>query len=283
MKKRLRLIFTAAATLFLATAVLAAPPSPAARVVFPADWRTDTWYGFTRHHFTFEGCKAWIVEPPQPAADHRWSWCTQWATAFVPRVGTVALLEHGFYHVHIDVFKYRASPEGVAIMRRFQDKLVGMGLSPKANLIGMSWGGFLALRYAEENPAQVCAIYLDAPVCDAADPDPSPVSGPQASRRNQQIARCFGLSVEQLKSSPLNPVNNLKPIADAKIPVFAAIGQDDLVVNHATNFDVVEKNLRAAGGVLWKVVRRGAWGHHPHGFDDVSALLDFHCKARERK
>ncbi len=248
------------------------------RITFPADWPTDNWYGFTRHHFTFEGCKAWIVEPPMPAPDNRWSWCMQWAEAFVPRVGTIALLEHGFYHVHIDAFEFRASPKGIAIMRRFQDKLVGMGLSPKANLIGMSWGGYFSLRYAEENPAQVCAIYLDAPLCNAADED---TGSEHPARHNQEISERYGLSFEELKTSPLNPVNNLKPIADAKIPVFAAIGEDDCVVNHKTNFDVVEKNFLAAGGAFWKVVRRPAWGHHPHGVDDVTELLDFHWKARE--
>jgi pimeloyl-ACP methyl ester carboxylesterase len=251
------------------------------RIQFPADWPTDTWYGFPRHHFTVDGCKAWIVEPPLPAPDNRWSWCTQWAEAFVPRVGTVALLEHGFYHAHIDAFEFRGSPEGIAVMRRFQEKLIGMGLSPKANLIGMSWGGYLSLRYAAEHPEGVAAIYLDAPLCNAADDDTTPASIIHAARHNQEISERYGLSFDELKTSPLNPVNNLQPIVDAKIPVYAAVGEDDQVVNHATNFDVVERNFLAAGGVFWKVVRRSAWGHHPHGFDDVSELLDFHWRARE--
>ena len=74
------------------------------RIVFPESWTADEWYGFTRHHFDFEGCKAWIVEPKYPAGDGRWSWCTVWPEAFVRRVGIVALLEHGFYHVHVDAF-----------------------------------------------------------------------------------------------------------------------------------------------------------------------------------
>ena len=246
------------------------------RIVFPSDWETDDWYGFKRHNFSFEGHKAWIVEPFTPAPDNRWSWCTQWADAFVPRVGTVALLEHGFYHVHIDVFKYRANPEGVAVMGRFHEKLVSMGLSPKANLIGMSWGGYFSLRYAGTFPDRVCAIYLDAPLCNAADNDAEHAAG-----HNLDVVEQYGLSLEELKTSKLNPVNNLKPIADAKIPIFVAIGQQDMVVRHEDNFDIVEQRLKEFGGNIVKVVRRESWGHHPHGFDNVKELLDFHWKARE--
>ena len=39
------------------------------RIVFPESWTADEWYGFTRHHFDFEGCKAWIVEPKYPAGE----------------------------------------------------------------------------------------------------------------------------------------------------------------------------------------------------------------------
>ena len=149
------------------------------RIVFPEKWNCDQWYGFTRYHFEFENCKAWIVEPEFPAGDGRWSWCTVWPEAFVKRVGIVDLLEHGFYHVHIDAFAFRANPEGVALMGRFHDFLVSMGLSAKCNLIGMSWGGFFSLRYAETFPERIAAIYLDAPLCNAADP-----ASPDSDRTN---------------------------------------------------------------------------------------------------
>lgn len=250
------------------------------RIVFPETWEKDVWYGFTRHKFTFEGHNAWIVEPVTPAPDNRWSWCMQWADAFVKRVGTVALLEHGFYHVHINVFEYRANPEGLAIMGRFHEFLVSMGLSPKANLIGMSWGGFFSLRYAGTFPERVCAIYLDAPLCNAAEIDPTG-KDENIQRHNKNFCDYFKMTLDELKDSKLNPINNLKPIADAKIPIFAAIGMTDCSVAHESNFDIVEQRLQEMGGNIVKVIRRNYWGHHPHGLDDVSELLDFHWRARE--
>lgn len=237
------------------------------RIVFPAEWKTEEWYGFTRHCFEFEGCNAWIAEPHYAAGDGRWSWVTQWAEAFVERTGVVGLLNHGFYHVHIDVFKYKCSPEGVAIMGRFQDKLVAMGLSPKCNLVGMSWGGFFALRYAETFPDRVCGIYLDAPVCDAS----------EKKDRLPSIMETYKMTQEELAVSPLNPINNTAAIAH--IPVLGIVGTADTIVNVTTNFDVFAKRFQEAGGHL-EQIRRDAWGHHPHGLDDVTPLLQFHCSVR---
>lgn len=240
--------------------------------LFPG-WEVDEWYGFKRYKFEFEGRYAWVAVPETPAGDGRFSWCTQWAEAFVPRVGTVELLKNGFYHVHIDIFDTKASPEGVAVMGRFHDWLVSRGLSAKANLIGMSWGGFISLRYAGTFPERIAAIYLDAPVCNAADP------GAEAADRLEAISSNYGLTVEELKKSPLNPLNKLQFFADYNIPLFIATGEDDLLVKVATNINLVEEELKRMN-VAYKIIRRPVWGHHPHGFDDVSEVLEFHMKSR---
>lgn len=243
------------------------------RIVFPEKWTTDEWYGFKRYHFEFENCKAWIAEPKYPAGDGRWSWCTVWPEAYVRRVGIVDLLEHGFYHVHIDAFAFRASPEGVAVMGRFHDFLVSMGLSEKTNLIGMSWGGFFSLRYAETFPQRIAAMYLDAPVCNAADPVCAD------GERIKSILENCKMSFEEMTKSKLNPLNNVEVLVNARIPMMAAIGETDQSVNNDTNFNLLEKRIIELGGSI-KTIRRNYWGHHPHGFDDTEELLAFHCNAR---
>ncbi|MBQ9775919.1 MAG: alpha/beta fold hydrolase [Lentisphaeria bacterium] len=240
---------------------------------YSPEWEMEEWYGFKRYKFQFEGRLAWVAEPETPAGDGRWSWCTQWAEAFVPRVGTVALLQNGFHHAHIDIFDTKASPEGVAVMGRFHDFLVSRGLSAKANMIGMSWGGFISLRYSSTYPERIAAIYLDAPVCNAADP------GAEAADRVEAISEQYGLSVEELKTSLLNPLNNLKFLADYKIPLYIATGEDDTLVKVSSNINLVEEELKRMG-VAYEIVRRQVWGHHPHGFDDVSEVLKFHQNSR---
>ena len=236
------------------------------KIQFPEEWATDKWYGFTRHKFVFEGHNAWIVEPRYPAGDGRWSWTLQWAEAFVPRTGVPDLLEHGFYHTHIDVFETRCNPEGVEILARYQKFLVGMGLAPKACIIGMSWGGLFSLRYAETHPENVCAIYLDAPVCDASE------NTPASADRFAKISELYKLTQDELKVSPLNPINNVAAIKN--IPVLGVVGLADQTVDVETNFNVFEERFKAAGGNV-EAIKRPAWGHHPHGLDDTTPILDF--------
>lgn len=269
-------------------------------VSIPEEWPVDVWYGFKRHHFEVDGCPAWVVEPKFPSPDGRWSWTPQWAEAFVPRVGTLALLDHGFYHATVDVYKYRGSAEGMRIMRKFQDVLIGLGLAPKANLIGMSWGGFFSMRYAIEHPEGVNAVYLDAPVTDASD------SAPCAASRLEEIKEQFGMTQEELKAFPGNPVNGADALIKAGIPFFVTVSLSDDVVLPEKNFDILEKRLKEAGAdivpVTWDklnpvdseklfanvrgskffIYRRDAWGHHPHGFDDVIPLLYFHWNSLKK-
>ncbi len=130
------------------------------------DGETVEWYGFTRHNFELDGHKAFIVEPRFASPGLPWSWCTQWAEAFVPRTPALKLLERGFHHVHIDLFETRMNPEGIKIAKKFYDLLQSLGFNSKAALIGMSYGGLFSLRWAEEYPETVGAVYLDAPVTD---------------------------------------------------------------------------------------------------------------------
>ena len=55
--------------------------------------------------------------------------------------------------------------ERAVVLAAYQRFLVEeLGLAPKANLVGMSWGGFFSTRYAARYPQNVCRIYLDAPL-----------------------------------------------------------------------------------------------------------------------
>ena len=237
---------------------------------------SDTWGAGHRIIFDFNGRKGWVIEPATPAPGRPWVWTMQWMGAFLERTGAPDLVKRGYYHVHLAAYDTRANREGLLALADFQDYLVReLGFAPKANLIGMSWGGFFSLRYAETFPNRVCAIYLDAPVCNAADPEPS------AADRVKTILDNCGISFEEMTTSKLNPLNNVEAIVDARIPLFAAVGQTDESVALAANFDLLEKRILELGGSI-KVIRRNYWGHHPHGLDDPEELLAFHCAAREQ-
>ena len=194
--------------------------------------------------------------------------------SFLERVGTTELLARGFHHAHIDVFETKCNQEGVEIMKRFHEFLVSRNLAEKVNLIGMSWGGYFSLRYATTYPEKVRALYLDAPVCNSADWDSS------ADERVADISKMYKMSIKELKESKLNPLNCVEKLKN--IPLFIATGEDDLVVKVATNINLLEAELKRYE-IPYTIVRRPAWGHHPHGFDNRTELIKFHETAVKTK
>ena len=262
--------------------VSSAPCGPRPEIAYP-EGVTVEWYGFKRHNFELDGRKGFIVEPPNPAPGLPWHWCLQWAEAFVPRTPALKLLERGFHHVHFDVFDTCLNEDGVAALEKFYRMLRGLGFHPKTVLTGMSYGGLFSLRWAAEHPETVAAIYLDAPVCTldfrltALLRTLSPEQD-EASRKDAvRIAKLFRTTVKGLAGHPLAPVNNVLPIAKAKIPIFCIRSGQDMSVDPRCNIDVFAERLQAAGGRI-EVMRRDFYGHHPHGLPDPSRLADFMLK-----
>ena len=250
------------------------------RIQYP-EGEVVNWHGYRRHNFELDGRKGFIVEPPHPAAGLPWSWCLQWADAFVPRTPALKLLERGFHHVYFDVFSTYMNEEGVKALEKFYAMLQKLHFHKKAALIGMSYGGLFSLRWAAEHPETVGVMWLDAPVCSlgfAAERNERNAS-PQILKSMQGEAQkhfaAYKVSdLQGLLDHPLNPLNNYLPIAKAGIPILAIRSGQDQTVLPASNIDELEKRMNQAGGKI-QVIRRDYFGHHPHGLDDPTPLADF--------
>lgn len=239
------------------------------------------WYGYRRHNFELDGHKGFIVEPPHPATGLPWSWCIQWAEAFVPRTPALKLLERGFHHVFLDVFSTYMNESGIRTLEKFYAMLQGMHFHKKCALFGMSYGGLFSLRWAAEHPETVGAVWLDAPVCSLTfaaernESNTSPAILEHLHAEAEKHYKAYGVAgIEGLRKHPLNPLNNYQPIAKAKIPILAIRSGQDQTVLPESNIDLLEKRLLEAGGDI-QVVRRDYYGHHPHGLDDPAPLADF--------
>ncbi len=240
-----------------------------------------TWYGYRRHNFVLNGRKGFIVEPPHPAAGLPWTWCLQWAEAFVPRTPALKLLERGFHHVHFDVFDTYMNEEGARCLKEFYDMLQVLNFNRQAALIGMSYGGLFSLRWAAEYPETVGGIYLDAPVCSLAfaaernsgNARPEVIDYYQSEA--QKHFRAYAVnSYQELMDHPLSPLNNFRSIAEAGIPILAIRSGQDQTVLPESNIDLFAQRLLQAGGKI-QVINRSYYGHHPHGLDDPTPLADF--------
>lgn len=231
----------------------------------------DVWYGFKRTKFDFNGRVGWVVEPSVALAEGRpWTWTMQWAEAFVDRTGVLDLLRKGYHHVTLDLFATRMDDTGVAAAAEFQKFLVSeLGFASKANLVGMSWGGFFSTRYAAAHPENVRKIYYDAPLMTFkkfGHPDPKRIASWASSLPADG----------KWENDPRMPVNMAEKIAKAGIPVLLLYGGHDQTVPPAENCELFIERYKSAGGSPI-VNHRRLFGHHPHGLDPdkTAQIVDF--------
>ena len=239
--------------------------------------RSDTWYGYNRTVFDFEGHEAWIVSPKcDPAAGLPWTWTMQWAEAYVDRTGVLDLLAKGWHHVTIETFQHRMDEEGLRVSRAFQKFLVEeIGFAPKACLVGMSWGGFFSTRYAAAFPECVGKIYLDAPLMNF---DGFAEVGGTPTENAAQIGPWANMPPADgnWSADPRMPVNMADPLAKTGIPILLLYGGQDATVPPAKNCELFAERFKAAGGKI-DIRHRGLYGHHPHGEDPnkTSSIVSF--------
>jgi pimeloyl-ACP methyl ester carboxylesterase len=241
---------------------------------FPGE-TIDTWHGHKRHKFTVDGRQAWVVEPKKPAAGRPWSWCMEFPDAFTERCAAVRLLEAGYHHAHIQVGNTFGCPAAVKHFNAFYQSVTAAGLAAKPVLIGLSRGGLYAYRWASENPDKVAAVYGDAPVCDFKSWPGGKGKGKGSKGDWASLIRCYGFKDEaEALAYPGNPIDRLAPLAKAGVPLIHVVGDADDVVPVAENTTIIEERYRKLGGVI-QVIHKPGVGHHPHGLDDPTPVVDF--------
>lgn len=250
---------TAAALFALPFTVTAAPESPG---------RISEWHGGERHDFKCGERAAILVCPRTPAEGRPWIWRTEFF-GHEPQADA-ALLAQGWHVAYLDVQNLYGSPTALEAMDAFFRRMTaGRGLAGKVVLEGFSRGGLFALNWAARNPGKVSSIYNDAPVCDF-----STWPANKSPADWERLLKCYGITAEQAPGSPLNPVNNLAPLAKAGIPLLHVVGDADDVVPVAKNTAVVEERYKALGGKI-EVIHKPGVNHHPHSLVDPKPIVDF--------
>lgn len=246
--------------------------------------RADQWHGFVRHRFAVDGATAWVVEPHQAAPGKPWSWCLEFPDAFTDRTGVLQLLEHGFHHVHLEVGNTFGSPRALEQFEAFYQLLQRGGLGPKAALVGISRGGLYAYRWAAKNPERVVCIYGDAPVCDFKSWPGGKGTGKGSAGDWTQLQRHYGFANEaEALAFTGNPVDQLAPLAKAKVRLIHVVGDTDDVVPVTENTGLIESRYQALGGRI-QVIHKPGVGHHPHGLDNPAPVVTFIRESfRDRK
>lgn len=71
-----------------------------------------------------------------------------------------------------------------------------------------------------------------------------------------------------------NPIDTLAPLAKARVPILAVVGDADKTVPVSENIDIVGKRYQALGGKI-QVIRKPGCDHHPHSLPDPAPIVDF--------
>jgi pimeloyl-ACP methyl ester carboxylesterase len=244
------------------------------------------WQGFARHDFRVGGLDATVIVPDRPLPGRPWAWRGEFFGAFADC--DVALVKAGWHLAYLKVPDLFGSPKAVKKWEAFHAAMVkDYGMHPKPGLIGLSRGGLYCMNWAAAHPDRTLAVYLDNAVCDFKSWPGGQVKklgtgkGSEAEWKKLLAAYDFKTD-EEAVAYKLNPVDNLAPLAKAKIPLLLVYGDKDTVVPHAENSELVYDRYKALGGPVERVVKPGQ-DHHPHGLKDVTPVVKFFTDALERK
>ena len=239
--------------------------------------RQTAWHGYSRYAFQVDGRKCLVVAPRETAKGKPWIWRARFF-GHEPQAD-LALLAKGFHLVYMDVANLFGSPKAVSHWDAFYTYLTAKhGFAKKAALEGMSRGGLIVFNWAAANPEKVACIYADAPVCDFK----SWPAGMGKSKRAPGVwrlcRRAYGFASEaEALAYRKNPIDNLEPLAKARIPILSICGGADAVVPVAENTAIVERRYKALGGDI-AVILKPACGHHPHSLKDPAPIVRFILK-----
>lgn len=235
------------------------------------------WNGYEIQNFKVDGRDGLMVLPKTPAPGKPWIWRTEFFG--IDPQADIALLGKGFHVAYVGIGGLFGAPVALDAMDKFYDHVVKTyGVNPKVVLEGFSRGGLYALNYGIRHPQRVASMYLDAPVCDFK-------SWPGGGGRTRMSGRdwrdclnAYKMTDEQARAYKGNPIDNLAPLAKAKIPIFVVCGDlHDWVVAIEGNSLLLETRYKELGGQV-VLIRKPKAGHRPHSLPDPTPIVDFIVK-----
>lgn len=240
--------------------------------------KESTWLeGFQKNEFVLADRLVTVVCPQHPIEGNYWVWKGEFLDAFPAT--EIALLRKGFYIVYMNFPDQFGSPDAVNKWNKLYAFLTCIhGFARKAALIGLSRGGLYCYQWAAANPNKVSCIYGDAPVCDTKSWPGGKGKGCGSPDEWEKFKAVFGFTSEaEAMAYNKNPIDTLAPLAKAHIPIIHVYGDADEGVPWDENTGVLAQRYRELGGDITLIAKPGC-GHHPHGLEDPTPVIDFIIK-----
>ena len=178
------------------------------------------------------------------------------------------LLEKRLAIAGVDVGESWGNPEGRRVYTRFHARLVEEhGLSPKACLLPISRGGLMLYNWAAENPRHVQCIGGIYPF----------VNLLSFSRGLADIANAYSMNEADFRAkiSLHNPIDNLRPLAERRVPILHLHGEKDTVLPFEQNSGELGRRYAALGARAEIVIIYGKGHEVCPEFWESRTLVDF--------
>jgi pimeloyl-ACP methyl ester carboxylesterase len=222
--------------------------------------------------FVLEGCPAFLIRPGQVVAGREMPWV--WYAPTLPGLPAVEerwmfqkFLAAGMAIAGIDVGESFGNPRGREIFTALHQELAGKrGFAPKPCLLARSRGGLMLYNWAAEHPSSVSCIAGIYPVVDLA-------SYPGI----ETACKAYGMTAEQLAAQLVahNPIDRLRPLAEAHVPIYHIHGDRDDVVPLDRNSGALARRYRELGGQMTLNVVKGGGHDYWTGWFQCQELVDF--------
>lgn len=230
--------------------------------------------------FKVEGRTAFLILPESRAVGSPTPWV--WYAPTLPKLPGVEekwmfekFTAAGIAVAGIDVGESMGNPQGRAWFAAFHEELVSnRGMAPKPCLLARSRGGLMLYNWAAEHPDKVAAIAGIYPVC-------NPASWPGLAR----ASAAYGVSEEAFAAQLAghSPVERLRPLAQAGIPIHHLHGDHDSVVPLNDNSGLLKQRYDSLGGKMTlDIIPGGGHDMKAHWFQNEQ-LVEFvirHAQAR---
>ncbi len=232
------------------------------------------WNGFEQTEFEFEGHPACVIIPKIKIYKPSLILKTEYFNAF-PET-EIKLLEEGNYLGFIKNDNRWGTDADIDRKARFISYLTEKySLKEKCVPVGMSCGGIFAVKLGARYPEKIACLYLDAPVVNYMSCPCGFGRGNSLNDNNDEILNALSLEgLPQLLAYRDMPLDNLKKLAENKIPAVIVAGDSDTVVPFEENGifikEVLEKN-----NVPVEVYIKPGCDHHPHGLEDPTPVIEF--------
>ena len=208
--------------------------------------KNGSWRGFKVHESQLNEFRIWIAEPKTPAEGRPWILRIQdFGDGFHCEMNEM-LLQAGIYVVAINSYDVCGADYGLNLM----DSLYTIArkhfnLPEKCALGCVSRAGLSAYRWAVRHPKRVACIYGEGPVMDF---KTWPMAWKPSAGNWTKLKEYYGFACDQeAVAYKGNPIDQLAPIAKAKIPLRHVISLTD---EHDTKIVPNDKNTLKAQRIL---------------------------------